>query len=136
MIRYIIVSVSSGILFGFLDGIINANSLAQKLNAVYKPIARNTINIPAGIAIDLMYGFIMAAVFLLFFKSLPGQSGLVKGIVFALMIWFFRVVMSTASNWMMFNIPVVTLLYYLAAGLVEMLILGILFGLMLKPTIQ
>ena len=28
MIRYIIISISSGILFGFLDGVINANPLA------------------------------------------------------------------------------------------------------------
>ncbi len=37
MIRYIIVSVVSGVLFGILDGVINANSLAQRLFEVYKP---------------------------------------------------------------------------------------------------
>ena len=133
MIRYIIVSISSGILFGFLDGVINANPLAQKLNDIYRPIARTTINVPVGIAIDLAYGFIMAAVFLMIFKSLPGQSGLAKGIAFALIVWFFRVVMSAASSWMMFKVPIETIFYYLSTGLVEMLILGILYGLTLKP---
>ncbi len=133
MVRYIIVSISSGILFGILDGMINANPLAQKLYAVYKPIARTSINVPAGIAIDLAYGFIMAAVFLLIYQSLPGQSGIVRGITFALIVWFFRVVMSAASTWMMFNVPLQTILYILATGLVEMLILGILYGLTLKP---
>jgi hypothetical protein len=133
MVRYIIVSISSGILFGILDGLINANPLAQKLYAVYKPIARTSINVPAGIAIDLAYGFIMAAVFLLIYQSLPGQSGIVRGITFALIVWFFRVVMSAASTWMMFNVPLQTILYILATGLVEMLILGILYGLTLKP---
>jgi hypothetical protein len=133
MVRYIIVSISSGILFGILDGLINANPLAQKLYAVYKPIARISINVPIGIAIDLAYGFIMAAVFLLIYQSLPGQSGIVRGITFALIVWFFRVVMSAASTWMMFNVPLTAILYTLITGLVEMLILGILYGLTLKP---
>jgi len=133
MVRYIIVSISSGILFGILDGLINANPLGQKLYAVYKPIARTSINVPAGIAIDLAYGFIMAAVFLLIYQSLPGQYGIVKGITFALIVWFFRVVMSAASTWMMFNVPLQTIFYTLITGLVEMLILGILYGLTLKP---
>ena len=136
MSRYIIVSIVSGILFGVLDGAINANPLAQKLNAVYEPIAKTTINIPAVIAIDLAYGFIMAALFLLIYQSLPGQSGLIKGVVFALIVWFFRVVMATASTWMMYKVPAQTLLYHLIAGLIEMLVLGILYGLTLKPSVQ
>jgi uncharacterized membrane protein len=43
MIGYIIVSVVSGILLGILDGVINANPLAQRLYEVYKPIARTFI---------------------------------------------------------------------------------------------
>ncbi|MBM3149634.1 MAG: hypothetical protein FJ008_05975 [Chloroflexi bacterium] len=132
MVRYVIVSIGSGILFGVLDGLINANPLAQKLYAVYTPIARVSVNIFAGIAIDLVYGFIMAAVFLVLYKSLPGKTGLAKGISFAFLAWFFRVVMSVSSSWMMFNLPAVTLLYTLVAGLVEMLILGVLYGLTLK----
>ena len=133
MIRYVIVSISSGVLFGILDGLIHANPLALKLYAVYKPIARTTMNVPAGIAIDLVYGFVMAAIFLLIFQSLPGQSGIVKGIVFALIVWFFRVLMSAASSWMMYKVPFTTLLYTLATGLGEMLVLGILYGITLKP---
>ena len=52
MTRYIIVSFSSGILFGILDGVINANPLAQKLFEVFKPIAKTSINPVAGIVID------------------------------------------------------------------------------------
>jgi hypothetical protein len=133
MITYSIVSVISGILFGILDGVINANPFAQKLYQVYKPIARTTINPVAGIMIDLVYGFIMAGLFLLLYKCLPGESGLVKGLSFAVMAWFFRVVMSAASQWMMFNVPAETILYSLVAGLGEMLVLGVLYGLALKP---
>ena len=133
MIRYIVVSIVGGILFGVLDGVINANPLAQRLYQVYQPIARTSINPLAGILIDLVYGFVLAGVFLLLYNSLPGETGLVKGLSFALLVWFFRVVMYVASQWMMFNIPVETLLYSLVAGLAEMLILGVFFGLALKP---
>jgi len=134
MTRYVIVSLVSGILFGVLDGLINANPLAQKLYAVYKPIARTSLNPVAGIAIDILYGFVMAGLFLVLYNSLPGEAGLVKGISFALIVWFLRVVMYVATQWMMFNVPVAALLYTLVAGLGEMLILGLLYGLALKPS--
>ncbi len=133
MATYIIISIVSGILFGFMDGLINANPFAQQLYAVFKPIARQTINVPAGIVIDLVYGFAMAGIFLLLYEGLPGDVGVVKGISYALIAWFFRVVMSAASQWMMFKVPAKTLLYALATGLAEMLILGLIYGLALKP---
>jgi hypothetical protein len=117
MTSYVIVSIISGFLFGLLDGLINANPIAIRLYEVFKPIAKTSVNSVAGIVIDLMYGFILAALFLLVYPSLPGEVGLVKGVSFALMVWFFRVVM----------------LYTLSTGLVEMLILGILYGLALQP---
>ena len=133
MMGYVIVSVVSGILFAILDGVINANPLAQRLYAVYKPIARTSINPLAGMAIDLAYGFVMAGVFLLLYNSLPGETGLLKGLSYALIMWFFRVVMQVASQWIMFTVPAKTLLYTLLSGLGEMLILGVLYGLFLKP---
>jgi hypothetical protein len=133
MVTYIIVSVISGILFGVLDAVINANSLAQKLYEVYKTIAKTSINPIIGIAIDLVYGFVMAGIFLLLYNSLPGEIGLIKGMSFAVMAWFFRVVMYVASQWVMYIVPVKTLLYTLLVGLGEMLILGVLYGLTLKP---
>ncbi len=88
---------------------------------------------PAGMAIDLIYGFVMAGVFLLLYASLPGETGLVKGISFAILVWFFRVAMYVASQWMMFDVPIIPLLYTLITGLGEMLVLGILYGLTLRP---
>jgi len=133
MIRYVLVSLISGILFGVLDGVIHANPLAQRLYQVYQPIAKTSFNPLAGILIDLAYGFVLAAVFLLLYKSLPGETGLVKGISFAILVWFLRVVMYTASQWVMFNVPSEALLYSLVTGLGEMLALGVLYGLTLKP---
>jgi hypothetical protein len=131
MTNYIIISIIGGILFGILDGLINANPIANKLYEVYKSIAKTPINFMAGMIIDLAYGFILAALFLLLFQSLPGEIGLVKGVSFGLLVWFFRVVMSVASQWMMYKIPLKALGYTLMAGLGEMLILGVLYGLTL-----
>ncbi len=133
MIRYVVVSLAGGLLFGTLDALIHANPLAQRLFAFYQPIARTSLNPVTGMVIDVVYGFVMAMIFLLLYPSLPGESRLLKGISFALLAWFFRVVMDAASHWMMFQAPPAALLYSLAAGLVEMLILGILFGLALRP---
>lgn len=133
MTGYIIISVVSGILFGIMDGVINANPLAQRLYKVYKPMAKEALNPIKGILIDIVFGFIMAGVFWLLYSSLPGTTGVIKGLSFAGLAWFFRVVMQVASQWMMYNVPGQTLLYTLGTGLGEMLILGVLYGLTLKP---
>jgi hypothetical protein len=133
MLRYVLVSIGSGLLFGILDGLIHANPVAEKLYQVYKPIARISVNAPAGIAIDLAYGFIMAAIFLLLYASLLGQSGIVKGLSFAVLAWFFRGVMYAASTWMMFDLSVQVVGYGLVTTLAEMLVLGSLYGLTLRP---
>ncbi len=133
MVVYIAVSLASGILFGILDGLMNANPIAIGLYAVYKPIARTTLNMMGGILADLVYGFLLAGIFLLLYASLPGDTGLMKGISYAVLVWFFRVVMYVASQWVMFNVPETLLVYMLVAGLIEMLILGIFYGLTLHP---
>lgn len=130
---YILISIVTGILFGFMDGLINANVYAQKYLAVYKPILKTSINIPVGVAIDLVYGFILTWIFSLLYHSLPGESGIIKGLSYGILISFFRVVMSSASHWMMFKISFSTVVYSLLTGLGEMLVLGILLGLTIKP---
>jgi len=133
MLRYVLVSIGSGLLLGILDGLINANPVAEKLYQVYQPIARTSVNALAGVGIDLAYGFVMAAIFLLLYESLPGQSGIVKGLSFGALAWFFRGVMYAASTWMMFDLSVQVVGYGLVTGLAEMLVLGSFYGLILKP---
>lgn len=128
MLNYIFVSLLVGITFGFMDGIINGNSYAKKLFEVYSPIAKTSINIPLGIGIDLIYGFAMTGLFLLLHQSLPGQTGLVKGLSLGIIMWFFRVLMYVVSQMMMFNVPSNALLYILTTGFFEMLIIGMLIG--------
>lgn len=131
MTTYIIVSLISGVLFGILDGLINANPFAVKLFEAYKPIAKTSANFVAGILIDLAYGFIMAGIFLVLYPGLPGATGLVKGLSFGLIAWFFRVAMYVVTQWMMFKVPVKTLGYILLTGLGELLIIGFIYGIAL-----
>ena len=132
MIRFIITAILTGLLFGIFDGLINGNPYATKLLECYKPIAKESINMPVGIIIDLFYGFAISGLFLLLFPVLPTEFGLIKGVIFGAGIWFFRVLMNVISSWMMFNIPGKTLVYLLLTGLIEMTLLGILNGMMLK----
>lgn len=132
MWNYVLVSLGAGFLFGILDGVINANRLAQRLYEAYKPIARSSVSAVAGILIDLAYGFVLAALFLLLYRSLPGESGWTKGLSFGLIAWFFRVAMSVASQWVMYRIPPAALAYTLVTGLAEMLLIGLFLGVTLR----
>ncbi len=132
MIWFTITAILTGLLFGILDGLINGNPYATKLMECYKPIAKQSINIPAGIIIDLAYGFAISGLFVLLIPILPTESGIIKGIILGIGMWFFRVLMNVVSSWMMFNIPAKTLFYLLITGLIEMILLGILNGLIQK----
>ena len=133
MFTFIGAAVGSGLLFAVLDGLLNANPLARRLYRTYDAVAKERANIPAGFAIDVAYGFAMAGLFKTLFNCLPGEAGILKGLCFAGIAWFFRVAMGVASEWMTRKVPPLALLYTLTAGLGEMLLLGILYGLALGP---
>lgn len=132
--RYVVVSLVTGLLFGILDGIINGNSLARRLHASLAPAARKKLKLPAGLAIDLAYGFLMTALFMVLRDSLPGTQGAVQGLSFAVLAWLFRVLMGALSQWMSLELPARALAYDLAAGLAEMGILGLAIGLGMGDT--
>jgi hypothetical protein len=132
MFRYIVVSVFGGLFLGLLDGLINANPYAQKLFEVYKPIAKSSVNIVLGFGVDILYGFVMAGLFLVLYKSLPGQTALLKGLSFGLIVSFFSVVMHVFSQLMMYKIPAGALVYMFLTGLIEMLIISMFLSLTLK----
>jgi hypothetical protein len=132
MIRFIIAAILTGLFFGIMDGFIHGNVYAVKLMECYKPLARPSINIPLGLMIDLFYGFVITGIFIFILPVLPSEYGLINGLLYGLGMWFFRVLMSVASNWIMFTVPGKTLLYVLITGLVEMILLGILNGLLIK----
>ena len=133
MLNFIIVSLLSGFIFGTLDALINANPFAQRLFTAYKPIMRENINAALGSVIDVIYGFVMAGIFLVLMDSLPGSSMIVKGLSYGLLMWFFRVVMHAATHYVMFKVDMKLVAYTLVTGFVEMMILGVFFGAFLKP---
>jgi len=134
IVRYILVGLASGVLFGIMDALINVNPIAERLYEFNLSIRRASVDAIGGLLIDLAYGFILMAVFLVLYRSLPGRVGLVKGASFALLVWFLRVVMSAASQWIMLNVPVAALVYGVLTGLGEMLVLGILYGATVRPS--
>ena len=132
MLRFVVTSTLGGLILGVLDGIINANPYAQKLFEAYKPIAKTSVNIVLGFGIDILYGFVMAGLFLLLYKSLPGQTALLKGVSYGLIVSFFSVVMHVFSQLMMFKVPANALVYMFLTGLAEMVLISVFFALMLK----
>jgi hypothetical protein len=124
----ILIGIAGGLLFAILDGLINANPLARRLNAVFLPIARQKVNPAAGLAIDVVFGIVMAVLYVQLRPGLAGASGLTRGLCYGSLVWFFRVVMSAASQWIMFPVSWRLTVYNLGTGLLEMLALGVLYG--------
>ena len=131
VLRILAVGAGVGAAFAVLDGLLNANPLAQRLYAAYRPIARQSVNAPLGLTFDIVFGAIMALVFVGLSPALPGGP-LAKGLAFGGIAWFFRVAMGVASQSLMFNIPASALVYTLISGLLEMLLLGLAYGLALR----
>jgi hypothetical protein len=130
--RIIAVGLVVGFLFGVADALLNANPLARRLYESYRPILRASVNAPLGIAFDLLFGIVMAILFVAFLPSFH-PSRILSGLEFGVVAWFFRVAMGAASQLVMFRIPAAALLYTLSTGLAEMLLLGVFLGALLGP---
>ncbi len=124
MLRQIVVGLVAGIVFLVLDGVLNANPLAQRLYAAYQPILRPGANALAGSVVDLAYGLVLVWLFSTLWTSLPGATSLTKALSFGLMVWFLRVCMRVAGEWVMTVVPVPVHAYTLAAGLVQALVVA------------
>ena len=128
MTTFVLVGLAGGIIFLFLDFVLNVNPLAQRLSEPYRPIARRQMPLAAAVVIDLLSGVAMAGFFLLLRPAFPGGPVLGAGISFGILAWFFRVLMSALSQWVMFDVPWKTHLYAVGAGFVEMLVLGLFYA--------
>lgn len=129
--RVLAVGIAAGFIFAVLDGLQNANPVAQRLYAAYKPITRESVNAPLGVAFDLVLAVVMAFLFVLLAPALPGGP-LTKGLAFGGIAWFFRVAMGVAGQAVMFKLPAESLIYSLVSGLAEMAIIGAIYGFMLR----
>ena len=132
MLTYLIVGIAGGIIFVILDFVLNVNPLAQRLSEPYRPLARKAMPLAAAVAIDILSSMAMAGTFLLLRPSFPGGPLIGAGISFGVLAWFFRVLMGALSQWVMFQIPAKTHLYNIAAGLVEMVALGLFYAVTFK----
>ncbi len=126
------VGLAAGSSFVALDALINANPLAQRLYAGYRPIMRTSVNAALGVTVDLVFGLVMALLFVALTPALP-VNWLAKGVAFGLIVWFFRTVMNAASHTVMFQIPISATIYTLITGLAEMILLGLLYAVLLRP---
>jgi hypothetical protein len=133
MLRQILVGLAAGVAFLILDGLLNANPLAQQLYAAYRPIARSGVNALAGSAIDLVYGIALAWLFTTLRASLPGHSSIAKALSFGLIVWFLRICMRVGGEWVTTVVPVRAHAYTLAAGLVQALIVAGIIAWLLPP---
>jgi hypothetical protein len=131
MLRQVAVGVVAGIAFLILDGVLHANPLAQRLYAPYQVIARPSVNALAGSAIDLAFGVVLVFLFVTLRDSLPGRSSATKALSFGLLVWFLRVCMRVAGEWVMTVVPVQAHVYTLGAGLIQMLIVAGIIALLL-----
>lgn len=131
MLRQIVVGFVAGTAFLVTDGLVHANPLARRLYAVYRPIARPSINPLAGSAIDLVYGVVLTALFAILRQRLPGETGFAKAMSFGAMVWFLRVGMRVAGEWVTTTVPASTHAYTLAAGLVQVLLVSIVIAMLL-----
>ncbi len=131
MLRVFVVGLGAGVAFLITDAVLNANPWAQRLYAAYGPIARPSVNAVAGSVVDLGYGVILAALFVTLWPGLPGETSLVKGLSFGVIVWFLRVVMRVASDWVTTSVPSSTHAYTLLGGLAQILLVTALIALLL-----
>lgn len=134
IMRYVMTSWIGGILFWIMDGIINGNPYAKKLYKAFRSSTdtKISINITKSFFVYLVYGCAMVGIFSLLYKSLPGKTGISKGLSFGIMVWFFRGFMTIMSQWTLYTIPINSMAYWISTGIFEGLIIGTLFGLLLK----
>ncbi len=77
---------------------------------------------------------IIVRLFILLYPSLWGNSGVVKGLFYGSMLWFFVVVEDVLDpDFLKYDISIGGILYILFLFLVMFLLLGLFYGLTLKP---
>lgn len=133
IVRFLVVGLTSGILFAFADGVVNQNNLARAMYEYYKTIARPEAHISWIIGAFMLYGFVMTWIFEVLYNSLPGKSGLAKGTSYGIIAWFFRVFMYAITQWLIIAVPPKAIAYIMLAGLAEMLVMGWFYGIFMKP---
>jgi hypothetical protein len=125
--RLVLAGIVAAVLFLVLDmvfGMVGGWIVAQ--------ISGRPIGLPAGIetkmglglVFELINGFILATIYAVIYRCLPGQ-GWVKGISYGLLVWALRVVMWAFSTYVMTELSPLLIVVTVGTGLVEVLVLGV-----------
>ena len=126
---FVLCSMVTGILFIFFDMLIGIGT--SRVFAPYSELAiwKTPPNVVAGVVFDLINGFILTAVYMTIYNGLPGL-GWQKGLNYGLIVGLFRVVMTSFSSIVMYNIPVILVGTGLITGYVEIVLLCVILAVM------
>jgi hypothetical protein len=132
--RVIIGGIFIGLLMvtsGMISGFFSVAVFKLPMFVSDSTLWRKEFNPALSILLDISYGIILAGLFNLIYMSMPGK-GVVRGIAFGLIIWFFKVVMAMGSIRVMFNVSDKILVYWTCTGLLEFLMVGMVLGIFYK----
>lgn len=132
--RIIIGGIFIGLLLlvlGVISGFFSVSVFKLPMFVSDSTLWRREFNPALSIFLDIIYGIVLAGLFNLLYLSIPGE-GVLKGISFGLIIWFFKVVMAMGSIRIMFNVSDQILIYWTFSGLLELVIIGSILGIFYK----
>ena len=119
--KILVCGIITGVLFSVFDMLI-----AMSTSPMFSPYSDlpiwKTPNILAGLIFDLINGFILAVVYTIVYNGIPG-FGWKKGLNYGILVGLFRVLMSSFSTIVMYNIPLTLVITSLITGYVEIIIL-------------
>jgi len=119
--------IMTGVLFIIFDMIIAIST--SPIFSPYSdlPIWKTPPNILAGTIFDLINGFILAAVYMMIYNGIPG-FGWKKGLNYGIIVGLFRVVMTSFSTIVMYNIPLTLVITSFVTGFIEIMTLCIILA--------
>ena len=132
--RIIVGGIFIGLLLivsGVVSGFFSVSVFKMPMFVSDSTLWRQEFNPYLSVSLDIIYGIILAGLFNLLYMSIPGE-GIMKGIAFGLIIWFFKTVMAMGSIRVMFNVSDKVLIYWTFCGLLEMLVIGTVLGIFYK----
>jgi len=132
--RFILAWIVTSVLFLVLDmlfGTLGGYLTASITGAPIQGLGGIESKIFTGLIFEVINGFILVLVYVVIHASIPGK-GLVKGIIYGLIVWAMRVLMWAFSTYMMFEVSPVLLVITTILGLIEVLILCVVIAAIYK----
>jgi len=119
--------IITGVLFSVFDMLI-----AMSTSPIFSPysdlpIWKTPPNLLAGVIFDLINGFILAGIYTIIYNGIPG-FGWRKGLNYGVFVGLFRVLMSSFSTIVMYNIPLTLVVTSLITGYIEIIILCVILA--------